>query len=85
MSGSFGKYMSRNDRDFGAPYFHHKDRKIDGKEFITTWYAMNRISADRRAYNLRRSGWYARVLLAFITEHGYERYEVWYRSKGVNK
>ena len=72
--------MSRNDRDFGAPVFHWKERKIEGEMFTTTWYAMNKSSAEKRAYNLRRKGWYARVILAYIN-NGYERYEVWYRRK----
>tara|TARA_R110000824_G_scaffold206523_2_gene391643 strand:+ start:6565 stop:6849 length:285 start_codon:yes stop_codon:yes gene_type:complete len=71
--------MSRG-MDFGLTAYYHKERKIEGKVFTTTWYAMNKPAATKRAYNLRRSGWYARVILAYIN-NGYERYEVWYRRK----
>ena len=84
VSESFGKYMSRN-MDFGFTMYYRKERKIGGKEFTTTWYDMNRKSADRRAYNLRRCGWYARVILARIMNNGTKRYEVYYRSKEVEK
>ena len=64
----------------------YKKRKmIDGEIFETSWFPMNREFADRRAYNLRRSGWYARVVLVSKPSIATLRYEVFYRKKSEQR
>jgi len=67
-----GKILRKSDK---------KEKQIDGEIYETSWMPMSREFAEKRAYNLRRSGWYARIILMRNRASGMPRFGVFYRRK----